>query len=79
LLPLVPKVEEKKLLQLITELDSSSFDKREAASKALLQMGSDAFPALRRALDENTSAEARRRIEALLESPPRLPLNAEHQ
>ncbi|MFL5241098.1 MAG: hypothetical protein ACJ8FY_03235 [Gemmataceae bacterium] len=76
-LPLVPKVEEKKLLQLIAELDSSSFDKREAASKALLQLGSDAFPALRGALDENTSAEARRRIESLLESPPRLPLNAE--
>jgi RNA polymerase sigma factor (sigma-70 family) len=76
-LPPVPIVTEKELLQLIAELDSSSFEEREAASKELLQLGSDAFPALRRALDENTPAEARRRIEALLESPPRLPLGAE--
>lgn len=76
-LPPVPKVTEEKLRELIADLDAAAFDKREAASKALLLLGSDALPALRRALTETPSPEARRRIDALLDNPSRLPPTAE--
>jgi ATP:dephospho-CoA triphosphoribosyl transferase len=60
--------------QLITDLDSDRFAAREQASEGLKKLGADAEPALRRALAANPSAEARQRVEALLnalaESPP---------
>lgn len=76
-LPPVPRVTEEKLRRLIADLDAAAFEKREEASKELLQLGSDAGPALRQALAGSLSAEARRRIEALMENPSRLPPSAE--
>jgi WD40 repeat protein len=50
----------------IADLDADDFDRREAASKELAALGAQAEPALRKALDEKPSAEARARIEKLL-------------
>jgi WD40 repeat protein len=51
----------------IADLDSDEFDRRERASHELGQLGEQAGPALRQALKAPPSAEARRRLEALLE------------
>jgi HEAT repeat protein len=61
-----PAVNAKKLARLIADLDDDDFDVREAASKALGTIGRAAERDLRRALKEKPSAEARRRLEALL-------------
>jgi HEAT repeat protein len=51
---------------LLTDLDSNSFERREQASKHLRELGYQAGPALRKALEGNPSLEQRRRIEELL-------------
>jgi WD40 repeat protein len=56
----------KKARELITELDSDSFDAREKAFRQLEGLGSGAVPALRETLTAKPSPEARRRLEALL-------------
>jgi hypothetical protein len=53
--------------RLIKQLSDDQIGRREEASKALDQLGKAAVPALRAALARDPSAEARRRIEALLE------------
>jgi hypothetical protein len=56
----------KRLRSLIADLDSDSFDRREAASKELATFGAEAEPALRRALAGEPSVEVRKRLEELL-------------
>jgi WD40 repeat protein len=57
-----------KLRQLIADLDSSQFQRREAAQKKLTAFGEQAEPALRTALRDHPSAEQRRRIEGILDA-----------
>jgi hypothetical protein len=57
-----------KLAGLIADLDSRHFTVREKATQQLEKLGDAAAPALRRALAGKPSAEARRRLEALLAS-----------
>jgi len=52
--------------RLLADLDSDSFEAREAALKRLKEMGLQAEPALRAALQTRLSLEQRRRIEAIL-------------
>ena len=51
--------------KLLTDLDSNSFEVREAAVKRLKELGLQAEPALRAALQAKPSLELRRRIEEL--------------
>jgi hypothetical protein len=62
-----PTSDEKRLAKLIGELDDDRFSVREKASQELEQLGPKAERALRQALARGPSAEARRRIEHLLE------------
>src|SRR5262249_7483471 len=55
-----------KIRRLIADLDDDVFAVREAAQKALAKLGAVAEPVLRETLDNNPSAETRRRIEGLL-------------
>jgi hypothetical protein len=60
-------VDEGRLAQLLTSLDSDRFAVREAAMRELERFGLDAEPALRQAVDrKQLSAEARRRAELIL-------------
>jgi hypothetical protein len=59
-----------RIRQLIADLDSQSFRTREEASKELTRLGPEAEPAFRTALKKDLSAEARRRVEAILITPP---------
>ncbi|MBI3823500.1 MAG: WD40 repeat domain-containing protein [Planctomycetes bacterium] len=52
--------------RLIAELDDDEFNARERASNELQRLGGVADPALRRALQNTLSVEARRRIERIL-------------
>jgi RNA polymerase sigma factor (sigma-70 family) len=64
--PAPPAADAKKLARLIADLDDDRFDVRESATKELEKLGKAAEPALRGALKGQPSAEARRRLEALL-------------
>jgi RNA polymerase sigma factor (sigma-70 family) len=55
------------LLALIAALDADAFAEREAAEKALSKSGAAVVPALRVARDQASSAEAKRRLDRLLE------------
>jgi WD40 repeat protein len=59
-------LDEKRLARLLADLDSDTFEAREAASLELARFGEPAEAALRRALKDRPSLEARRRIEDLL-------------
>jgi WD40 repeat protein len=61
----VPPAE--KLKQLISDLDSEEFGKRNAANKELAEIEELAEPAMREALKEDISAEKRKRLEKLLD------------
>jgi WD40 repeat protein len=67
----VERAQPEQIQRLIAQLDSEPFAARDAATKELAALGVEAESALRRALRDNPSAESRRRIEALLEGPPR--------
>jgi hypothetical protein len=54
-------------LTLVADLDSDRFATRQKAEAALVELGATAEPALRTAIERQPSAEARRRIEVLLE------------
>ncbi len=54
------------LSRMIADLDADDFDRREAATKELAAAGAQAEPALRKALEDNPSPEARSRLERLL-------------
>jgi hypothetical protein len=66
LAPAKIQVDGKRLQRLVSELDDDEFAVREKASEELAKIGPVAGPALRKALGAGPSAEARRRIEALL-------------
>lgn len=61
------KPDAKRLMQRIAELDDDSFKVREKAARELAEAGVDAAGALRQALRNHPSAEAKRRIEELLD------------
>ncbi len=61
-------IDDKRLAQLIADLDADVFARREAASSSLTQLGERAEAALRKALKTDPPAETQRRIERLLEN-----------
>jgi WD40 repeat protein len=75
-LKLAAEVDGKQLMKLFADLDSDRFETREAAAKELLRLCDDIEPALRRFLESKPSLEARRRIEAILDSPRPVPTAA---
>jgi WD40 repeat protein len=64
----VRPVEAARLDRLVADLDSATFQTREAAERELGRLGRTAETALRKALERSPSAEQRRRIEGLLEA-----------
>jgi WD40 repeat protein len=63
----VAEGDEKRIAQLVKDLDSDDFDVREKASAELARIGDPAAPALRKAMDGVPSAEMRARITQLLD------------
>jgi hypothetical protein len=63
----VPKGDEKRIAQLVKDLDADDFDVREKASDELARVGEPAAGALRKALEGAPSAELRVRATQLLE------------
>jgi hypothetical protein len=63
----VAAIDEKRLQQLIADLDADEFATREAASANLEKLGEAVGAACRKALDGKPSAEQRRRLERILE------------
>ncbi|HWG44722.1 MAG TPA: WD40 repeat domain-containing protein [Gemmataceae bacterium] len=61
-----PRVDPKRLARLIANLDDDVFKVREKATRELAEAGSDAADALRKALANDPSVEAKGRIEGLL-------------
>ncbi|HEV3084651.1 MAG TPA: sigma-70 family RNA polymerase sigma factor [Gemmataceae bacterium] len=66
--------DERRLAQLLADLDSDAFATRERAERELQHMGEAAVPALRTALSGKLSPEARRRLESALEAARLAPL-----
>jgi hypothetical protein len=66
----VPLLKSERLDQLIADLDSDTFARREAASRELSRLGTVAESALRKALENSPSAELRRRAKPLLAALP---------
>jgi WD40 repeat protein len=64
--PVAP-ADEKRVAQLVKELDADDFDAREKASAELEKIGEPAAPALRKALEGTPTAELRVRATSLLE------------
>src|SRR5262249_22811923 len=60
-------VDTKRIERLIADLDDEQFQVREQATRNLEALAERAAPALRKALAGSPSAEARRRLEALLD------------
>jgi WD40 repeat protein len=60
-------VDEKRLDQLITDLDNNQFDIREKATAELEAAGDQASPLLKKTLEGSPSVEVRKRVERLLE------------
>jgi len=60
------KPDAKQLMQWITNLDNDNFKVREQATRELAEAGVDAADSLRQALAKHPSAEAKRRLEELL-------------
>ena len=63
----VEAADEKRLSRLLTDLDSETFERREAASEDLAQLGELAEPALRRSIKHRPAPEAKRRMTELLD------------
>ncbi len=59
--------QEKSVREWIVKLDDDDFNTREKAVEELAKQGAAAGPALRKALDETSSAEVRQRLNGLLE------------
>jgi RNA polymerase sigma factor (sigma-70 family) len=64
--PAVPAADEKRLRELIADLDSATFKRREAAAEELGRLGRSAEPALRAAARRPASTEQQQRLEGLL-------------
>jgi hypothetical protein len=62
----VEAVRAARISELIRDLNADDFDRREAASKKLAELGTQAEAPLRKALEETTSEEMRSRIKDLL-------------
>ena len=62
----VPPVDADRMAQLVNDLDSGRFATREAATKALAELGDVARPALEAGRDKKLSAEGQTRLEVLL-------------
>jgi WD40 repeat protein len=62
-----PGDDEKRIAQLIKDLNDDQFEVREAAQKELDKMGELALPALQKALDSNPPPETRRRAQEILD------------
>jgi RNA polymerase sigma factor (sigma-70 family) len=69
--------QQKKVAQLVAQLDDNDFAVREKASEELEKLGAVAEPELRKALEGEPSVEVRRRAERLLEMLKRPVLSAE--
>jgi len=65
-LPFMPNLDQKRIRQLIADLDSREFAVRQIATAKLENLGPAAEDALRRCLDGGLSLEMRRRVERLL-------------
>lgn len=70
--------QEARIDHLIKELDDDNFEVREKASRALAELGEVAVSGMRRALEGNPSAEARNRLEQVLEKMQSARDGAEH-
>jgi WD40 repeat protein len=78
--PRAPTADETKIKKLIADLDADTFKTREAATKALQELGKNAEPLLRQALANPPSAEAQTRLKKLLALlGKKAPLTAEQQ
>ena len=78
--PRGPTADETKIKKLIADLDADTFKTREAATKALQELGKNAEPLLRQALANPPSAEAQTRLKKLLALlGKKAPLTAEQQ
>jgi WD40 repeat protein len=69
----VPRLDEKKIAQLLLDLGDRKYYVRERASYALANLGEPVMPALANLLGETDSLEVRRRAEKLLERRPVIP------
>jgi hypothetical protein len=63
----IPAAETERMAGLIKRLDHDEFEQREIASAELATLGRRALPMLRLALEKKPSAEARRRLDELVE------------
>jgi hypothetical protein len=62
----VPVADDKRMAQLVDDLDADSFRVRETAEYELIRLGRVAEPAVRAALTKSTALEQRRRLESLI-------------
>ncbi|MGH7171378.1 MAG: sigma-70 family RNA polymerase sigma factor [Gemmataceae bacterium] len=67
------------LRQLLADLDADQFERREAATKRLRELGELADAAMRQELRQKPSLEVRRRIEGILAEPRRVPTAEERR
>jgi hypothetical protein len=65
--PATVRADSKQIARLIADLDNERFEMRQKAMEELGQLGEHAEPALRAALADKPSLEARKRIDELLE------------
>ena len=65
-------VDDKRIEQWLTDLDSDDFSTRQSATRELASLYERIEPRLRRALQDRPSLEMRRRLEQILETPYRL-------
>lgn len=63
----VQPIEEKRVRQLLAQLDSDSFEEREKANRQLLALGEQFLPILRQTLNERPTPETKKRVEGILE------------
>jgi hypothetical protein len=75
--PAVPADADRRIGQLLADLDSEEFAVREEATTELARLGRAAEPALRKAFQGPPSQEVRRRVERLVEELDRQPLPPE--
>jgi hypothetical protein len=73
----VEPVEEKRIAELVRDLDNPDFATRERAAEALSKLDRLAEPALQKALKEQPSLEMRRRVQQLLEQIAGIPPSAQ--